>query len=165
MYSLVFFFLLSSSPSKFSYHFVSICSFEESHRLALALLFYTPNPFNVVQIPGWFVVKHSREVQTIGTPCDVDNSSRMSWKSQIHAWHLKSNRIYIIFLYIVKNVFYFIYTGWPNKNGTVDTVNFSGLCSDQQLSFFTLLDRASLMDCHFRDLPNFQSSEARFMTN
>ena len=25
----------------------------------------------------------------------------------------------------------------------VDTVNFSGFCSDQQLSFFTLLDRAS----------------------
>ena len=36
------------------------------------------------------------------------------------------------------------YTGWPNKNGTVDTVNFSGPCSDQQLSVFTLLDRASL---------------------
>ena len=35
------------------------------------------------------------------------------------------------------------YTGWPQKNGTVDTVDFSGLCSDQQLSFFTLLDRAS----------------------
>ena len=36
------------------------------------------------------------------------------------------------------------YTGWPpppkKKNGTVD---FLGLCSDQQLSFFTLLDRAS----------------------
>ena len=29
------------------------------------------------------------------------------------------------------------YTGWPKKNVTVD---FSGLCSDQQLSFFTLLD-------------------------
>ena len=29
------------------------------------------------------------------------------------------------------------YTGWPNKNGTVDTVDFSGLCSDQQLSFFS----------------------------
>ena len=36
-----------------------------------------------------------------------------------------------------------VYTGWPLKNGTVDTVDFSGLCSDQQLSFFTLLDRAS----------------------
>ena len=33
-----------------------------------------------------------------------------------------------------------VYTGWPKKNGTV---NFFGLCSDQQLSFFTLLDRAS----------------------
>ena len=32
------------------------------------------------------------------------------------------------------------YTGWPKKSGKVD---FSGLCSDQQLSFFTLLDRAS----------------------
>ena len=32
------------------------------------------------------------------------------------------------------------YTGWPPKNGTVD---FSGLCSDQQLYFITLLDRAS----------------------
>ena len=32
------------------------------------------------------------------------------------------------------------YTGWPKKNGTVD---FLGLCSDQQLSFFTLLDRTS----------------------
>ena len=64
------------------------------------------------------------------------------------------------------------YTGWPKNNGTV---NFLGLCSDQQLSFFTLLDRTSfphynntkiikfgwkpfilwviLMDCHFRDLP------------
>ena len=39
-----------------------------------------------------------------------------------------------------------IYTGWPPppKNGTVDTVDFSGLCSDQQSSFFlSLLDRAS----------------------
>ena len=31
----------------------------------------------------------------------------------------------------------------PPKNGTVDTVDFSGLSSDQQLFFFTLLDRAS----------------------
>ena len=36
-----------------------------------------------------------------------------------------------------------VYTGWPTKNGTVDTVDFSGLCSDQQLSFFNLLGRAS----------------------
>ena len=38
------------------------------------------------------------------------------------------------------------YTGWPPKNGTV---NFLGLCSDQQLSFFTLLDRASFP--HYND--------------
>ena len=36
-------------------------------------------------------------------------------------------------------------TGWPEKNGTVDTVDFSGLCSNQQLSLFTLLDRASFL--------------------
>ena len=29
------------------------------------------------------------------------------------------------------------------KNGPVDTINFSGLCSNQQLSLFALLDRAS----------------------
>ena len=81
-----------------------------------------------------------------------------------------------------------IIPGGPPKNGTVDTVDFSGLCSDQQLSFFTLLNRASfphytitprssnlvenfilfyekfLMDCHFRNLPDFQSFEARLMT-
>ena len=34
----------------------------------------------------------------------------------------------------------YIYTGWPKNNGTVD---FLGLCSDQQLSFFTLLERTS----------------------
>ena len=34
------------------------------------------------------------------------------------------------------------YTGWPKNNGTVD---FLGLCSDQQLSFFTLLDRTSFL--------------------
>ena len=35
------------------------------------------------------------------------------------------------------------YTGCPKKNGTVDTVDFWGLCSNQQLSLFTLLDIAS----------------------
>ena len=34
----------------------------------------------------------------------------------------------------------FFIGGWPPKNGTV---NFLGLCSDEQLLFFTLLDRAS----------------------
>ena len=33
--------------------------------------------------------------------------------------------------------------GGPPKNGTVDTVDFSGLCADQKLSCFTLLERAS----------------------
>ena len=82
---------------------------------------------------------------------------------------------------------YYVYTGWPTKNETLDTVDFSKLCSDQQLSFspcwiehlFLILItlRSSnvvenflfyeyfLMDCHFRDLPDFQSSEARLMTN
>ena len=31
----------------------------------------------------------------------------------------------------------------PEKNGTVDTIDFWGLCSNQQLSLFTLLDIAS----------------------
>ena len=64
----------------------------------------------------------------------------------------------------------------PKKKKNPGTVDFSGLCSDQQLSSFTLLDRASSphyndtkivkfgLDCHFRDLPDFQSSEARLMT-
>ena len=42
-----------------------------------------------------------------------------------------------------ENFFLLIYTGCPPKNGTVDTVDFSGLCYDQHLFFFTLLDRAS----------------------
>ena len=36
-----------------------------------------------------------------------------------------------------------LYRVAKKKHRTVDTVDFSGLCSDQQLSFFTLLDRAS----------------------
>ena len=35
-----------------------------------------------------------------------------------------------------------MYTGCPRNNGTVDTVDISGICSDQVI-FFTLLDRAS----------------------
>ena len=75
------------------------------------------------------------------------------------------------------------HTGWPRNNGTVDTVDFSGLCSNQQLfsspcwieHLFPIIitPRSSnlvenflfyetfLMDCHFRDLPDFQSFEAR----
>ena len=80
-----------------------------------------------------------------------------------------------------------VYTGWPRNNGTVDTVNFSGLCSNQQLfsslcwieHLFPIIitPRSSnlvenflfyetfLMDCHFRDLPDFQSFEARWQIN
>ena len=79
------------------------------------------------------------------------------------------------------------YTGWPRNNGTVDTVDFSGLCSNQQLfsspcwieHLFPILitPRSSnlvenflfyetfLVDCHFRDLPDFQSFEARWQIN
>ena len=42
-------------------------------------------------------------------------------------------------LYFVSKVICPQYRVAPPKNGTVD---FLGLCSDQQLSFFTLLDRA-----------------------
>ena len=67
------------------------------------------------------------------------------------------------------------YTGWPRNKGTVDTVDFSGLCSNQQLfsspccieHLFPIIitPRSSnlvenflfyetfLVDCHFRDLP------------
>ena len=41
--------------------------------------------------------------------------------------------------------------GGPPKNGTVDTVDFPGLCSNQQLSFFTLLDRASFPHYHYNN--------------
>ena len=42
-----------------------------------------------------------------------------------------------------KLTFDWIIPGGPKKHGTVDTVNLSGLCSDQQLFLFTLMDRAS----------------------
>ena len=73
------------------------------------------------------------------------------------------------------------------NNGTVDTVDFSGLCSNQQLFSsacwiehllpIIITPRSSnlvenflfyetfLMDCHFRDLPDFQSFEARWQIN
>ena len=79
------------------------------------------------------------------------------------------------------------YTGWPRNNGTVDTVGCSGLCSNQQLfsspcwieHLFPIIitPRSSnlvenslfyetfLMDCHFRDLPDLQSFEARWQIN
>ena len=50
-------------------------------------------------------------------------------------WALYKITIYDIHVYVSWGT---EYTGWSPKNGTVDTVNFSGLCSDQQLSFFHL---------------------------
>ena len=47
---------------------------------------------------------------------------------------LDTNQTNIISLYRVA----------PEINGIVDSVDFSGLCSNQQLFFFTLLDRASI---------------------
>ena len=52
----------------------------------------------------------------------------------------------------------FIYRVAP-QNGTVDTVDFSGLCSDEQLFFFTLLDRASFH--HYNNTKIIKSSYAR----
>ena len=82
---------------------------------------------------------------------------------------------------------FYAYTGWPRNNGTVDTVYFSGLCCNQNLfsspfwieHLFPIIitPRSSdlvenflfyetfLMDCHFRDLPDFQSFEARWQIN
>ena len=75
------------------------------------------------------------------------------------------------------------YTGWPRINGTVDTVDFqdfalinkliSSLCWIEHLFPIIITSRSSnlienfsfyetfIMDCHFRDLPDFQSFEAR----
>ena len=87
-----------------------------------------------------------------------------------------------------KGICYVIHnTGWPRNNGTVDTVDFSGLCINQQLfsspcwieHLFPIIitSRSSnlvekflfyetfLMDCHFRNLPDFQSFEARWQIN
>ena len=85
------------------------------------------------------------------------------------------------------HTYYPAYTGWPRNNGTVDTVDFSGLCSNQQLfsspcwieHLFPIIITPRLsnlvenflfyetffMDCHFRDLPDFQSFEARWQIN
>ena len=45
-------------------------------------------------------------------------------------------------VYFIQTYFWVTIPGWPKNNGTVD---FLGLCSDQQLSFFTLLDRTSFL--------------------
>ena len=79
------------------------------------------------------------------------------------------------------------YTGWPRNNGTVDTVDFSELCSNQQLFslpswiehlFHVIITRRSsnlvenflfyetlFMDCHYRNLHDFENFEARWQIN
>ena len=79
------------------------------------------------------------------------------------------------------------YTGWPRNNWTVDTVNFQNFAHNQQLfsspcwkeHIFPIIitPRSSnlvenflfyetfLMGCHYRDLPDFQSFEARWQIN
>ena len=66
--------------------------------------------------------------------CGVSLSRYVFWTRVIYK-HMNQ------FIYIYNYHAFYIYTipGGP-KNGTVDSL---GLCSDQQLSFFTLLDRAS----------------------
>ena len=65
-------------------------------------------------------------------------------------------------MYIYKYIHVHVYTGWPppppkkkkkkkKKHGSVD---FLGLCSNQQLSFFTLLDRASFP--HYNNTKNIK---------
>ena len=69
----------------------------------------------------------TRKVLALHTFCDldpfIDKVSEKEWNHELHVdtctnW----------------------YNGWSPKNGTVDLL---GLCSDQQLSFCTVLDRAS----------------------
>ena len=58
----------------------------------------------------------------------------------VHQKRKGKGRIGISIKIIIMIEFYIVMyiPGGPQKNGTVD---FLGLCSDQQLSFFTLLDR------------------------
>ena len=98
------------------------------------------------------------------------------WLSNIVARHgiliKQTNRLHIITIFVMQFSFSSlssIYTG-PTKNGTVDTVDF---CSDQQLSFFTLLNIASFSHYNNTKIIKFgwelfillQISEARLMAN
>ena len=42
---------------------------------------------------------------------------------------------YVFFFFFYLYIYIYKYTGWPRKNGTVNTVDFSGLCSEQLLFF------------------------------
>ena len=55
-------------------------------------------------------------------------------------------------------VMFCCYIGWPKNNGTVD---FLPLCSDQQLSFFTLLDGTSFP--HYNNTKNIKFSWKLFI--
>ena len=57
------------------------------------------------------------------------------------AWKLSHFHIQKL-LYLSRYLLVY-YTGWPRNNGTVDTVDFSGLLYST-VSFFTLLNRASI---------------------
>ena len=107
----------------------------------------------------------------------------LAWRLQWQCEYTHSFLYYkVLYRYTIK-----YYTGWPRNNGTVDTVDFSGLCSNQQLfsslcwieHLFPIIitPRSSNlvenflfyetfhMDCHFRDLPDFQSFEAQWQIN
>ena len=58
----------------------------------------------------------------------------------IYSMCISSNNVTNDHEYKLSVTCHLIYTGWP-KNGTVDFHDFA--LHDQQLSFFTLLDRAS----------------------
>ena len=104
----------------------------------------------------WIALKYIfRHILLIISTCDLElfrklpmSIGNMMWELEDHSfsskramllqsWHfdIRKNSILCIKRRLVSR-----YTGWPKNNGTVDVL---GLCSDQQLSFFTLLDRAS----------------------
>ena len=102
----------------------------------------------------------------------------------LQSWHfdIRKNSILCIKRRLVSR-----YTGWPRNNGTVDTVDFSELCSNQQLFslpswkehlfHIIITPRSSnlvenflfyetlFMDCHYRDLHDFENFEARWQIN
>ena len=63
----------------------------------------------------------------------------------LSCWHITKiiRNFWNTFDHITSKIFLYNYTGWPPKIRNSRCSRFVGLCSDQQLSFFTLLDRAS----------------------
>ena len=70
------------------------------------------------------------------------DSTTISWNTLIYEFVQSARAIYGGYTAVHKFSLCFVYTGCPRNNGTVDTVDFSGICSDQVI-LFTLLDRAS----------------------